>query len=164
MSTPKGYPSQEKEDRLKAQFSTVSPVGLSKFALDVRDVGTVFVAASDAVEANSTTSVINATAHAARKGDRIRFTSGALLGIEADVWEVSTNTITLGQTMPSAPAALVTFDIVRPVSLTVGSDGTITTSVAPSPLIFTLDGADQEVTEDTVTPANNRPLPVKTVS
>lgn len=160
MSTPKGYTSQEKDDRLKAQFTTVTPIGLSKFALDVRDSGTVYIVGSDAVEASSTTSVINATAHAAKKGDRVRFTSGVLASIEADVWEVTTNTITLGQTLPSAPAAAVTFDILRPVSLTVGSDGTITTTVAPSPLIFTRNGVDQEVTEDTVTPANNRPLPV----
>lgn len=160
MSTPKGYTSQEKDDRLKAQFTTVTPIGLSKFALDVRDSGTVYVVGSDAVEASSTTSVINATAHAAKKGDRVRFTSGALASIEADVWEVTANTITLGQTLPSAPVAAVTFDILRPVSLTVGSDGTITTTVSPSPLIFTRDGVDQEVTEDTVTPANNRPLPV----
>lgn len=37
----------------------------------------------------------------------------------------------------------------------------VTLSTSSSPIEFTLDGADQAVTEDTGTPANNRPLPNK---
>jgi hypothetical protein len=36
-------------------------------------------------------------------------------------------------------------------------------SFTPSPIQYVLDGVDTEVLEDTVTPANNRPLPVKLV-
>lgn len=162
MATPKGYSDREKHERLSAEFVTVSPIAPSKIALDVRDTGTVSVLASDAVEASSTTSVINATAHAALVGDKIRFTSGSLSRLEFDVWSVTANTITLGQTASVAPSAGNTFDILRSTALTVSSAGTISTSSAP--IQFVLDGADQEVTEDTVTPANNRPLPVKLVS
>lgn len=159
MATPKGYPSQEKEDRLSAEFVTVSPAGFQKHALDVSDKSVVSVLASDAVEANSTTSVINATSHVALKGDKIRFTSGVNNTIEVDVYSVTANTITLGQTLTTAPSAADTFDILRPTSLTVAADGTITTSSGP--VQFVQDGSNVTVNEDTVTPANNRPLPVK---
>lgn len=42
--------------------------------------------------------------------------------------------------------------------------GSLPIVVTAQPLLFTLDGADQEVTEDTLIPANNRPLPVKFLS
>jgi len=152
----RGYTNNEKEDRLRAEHTTLSPVGQHKFALDVKSHGSVSEYATDAVEAGSTTSVINATAHAALVGDMIRFTSGALTGIEADVISVSANTITLGQTLSSAPVAAVTFSILRPTSLTLTTSGGFASTVS-----FTRDGSNQVVTEDTVTPANNRPLPVK---
>lgn len=37
----------------------------------------------------------------------------------------------------------------------------VSATVTPGPLLFTLNGADQKVTEDTVAHANDRPLPVK---
>lgn len=160
MSTPpKGYPSQEKEDRLSAEFATVAPAGPFKHALDVIDRSVVHEAGTDTVESGSTTSVINLTAHSVLKGDRIRFTSGTLDTYEVDVWEVDTNTVTLAQTLPSAPGAGDTLSILRPTSLTVSSSGGLT--VTPAPIRFTRNGSDQVVTEDTSTPANNRPLPVK---
>jgi len=157
MPTPKGYSSTLKEDRLTAQHTTVSPTGPQKYALDVRDVSTVFVAGSDAAEAGSTTSTITATAHSLLVGDRIRFTSGALVDTgEYDVTAVTTDTITLGQTLSVAPGAGDAFAILRPVSLTLSSGGGFS-----SVNTFVLDGSNQVVTEDTVTPANNAPLPVK---
>lgn len=161
MSTPKGYPSQEKEDRLSAQFTTVSPVGYKKHGLDVVDKSTVSVAASDAVEANSTTTTIVATAHVAKVGDKIRFTSGTHNTLELDVYSVDTNSFVLGQTLSVAPSPGDTFDILRQTSLTLTSGGTISTTSGP--VQFVLDGVDTEVEEDTITPANNRPLPVKLI-
>jgi len=100
----KGYPGQTKDDRTKSEAVTVSPVGEYHHALSVKDTSTVSSVATDAVEANSTTSVINATAHVAKKGDRIRITSGTLSGTEVDVVSVATNTITIAQTLSIATA------------------------------------------------------------
>lgn len=156
MSTPKGYSSQEKEDRLSAEFVTVAPVTQRQFGLDVSAHEWVATFASDVVEASSTTSVINATAHVALRGDVIAFTSGALQGIEVSVYSVTANTITLAETLSSAPAAAVTFDILKYTRPKVSALGAVV-----SAMTFVRDGASQTVTEDTITPANNRPLPVK---
>lgn len=164
MSTPRGWAGQTKNLRTTAQHATVTPAGKYKNALDVIDRSTVFNVATDAAEAGSTSYVINATSHLAKVGDRIRFTSGVHSGTEAEVYSVTTNAITLAFDLDAAIATGVTFDIMRPISMTVGSDGTITVSTTPGPLQFVLDGVDTEVNEDTVTPANNRPLPVKLVS
>lgn len=164
MSAPKGYPSQTSLNRGKADFATVEPVREQQHGLSVNAHLYVYVVGTDAAEANSTTSVINATAHNARIGDVIRFTSGTFNNTEVKVEQVTTNTITLVQDMASAIATGVTFEILRPKYPVVGSDGSISVTTTPGPLLFTLDGSDQEVTEDTVTPANNRPLPVKLVS
>lgn len=113
MSSPKGYTSQEKDDRLKPQFSTVEPVRTLQNGLSVLSHSTVYEVGLDAAEAGSTTSVIVATSHAALKGDVIRLTSGALSGREIKVNEVAVNSITLAETLPSAVAAGVTFQILR---------------------------------------------------
>lgn len=163
MSVSRGYPSQEKDDRLKAEFATIEPIRQLQHALSVlahmfvREVGT------DSVEANSTTYVVNATAHAALKGDVIRFTSGTHSGREVKVQSVDTNTITLAETLSSAPANAVTFQILRHKYPVVDATGAVSTtaSITPSPIMFVRDSVDTEVLEDTVTPANNRPLPVK---
>ena len=72
-----------------------------------------FFVVTDAVEANSTTDTIIATAHSVRAGDLIRFTSGVLSGYEASVRNVlDVNTFRI-VTMPVAPSALDTFDVLR---------------------------------------------------
>lgn len=113
MSAPKGYSSQGKEDRLQAQFATVEPVRAQQNALSVLSHEFVYAVGTDAVEAGSTVSAIVATAHAAKKGDVIRITSGTLSGQEVKVWDVSANLITLAENLASAPAAAVTFQILR---------------------------------------------------
>jgi len=164
MTTPKGYPTQEKEDRLKAEHVTVSPKGLLQHGLDVISHSFKRVKASDAVEANSTTTVINATAHVAAKGDVIRITSGALIYSEITVYSVTANSITLCEKLSAAPAAAVTFDVLKYASPVINSLGELVTTGGGGgggAVSFTLDGASQVVTEDTAVPANNRPLPVK---
>ncbi|MCC7159821.1 MAG: hypothetical protein IT281_09805 [Ignavibacteria bacterium] len=161
MSTPKGWAGSGKEDRVPQQFSTVSPSGKYKNALDVKDKSTVYQVGTDAAEANSTSSVIVATAHAAKKGDLIRFTSGVHSGTEVEVLSVLTNSITLAHDLDAAVGTGNTFAILRPVSMTVASDGTISVSASPAPIQYMRDGVATTVTEDNVTAANNRPLPVR---
>ena len=159
MSMPKGYINTKKRDDRKMDFSTMSPVGTTKLAQDIAIKGTVYVADSDQAEAGSTDIIINATAHQAEAGDLIRFTSGAQMGQEQYVYEVTANTITLHDNLPGAPAASDAFDILKSVTLTLGADGSFS-----GPVKFIKDGVIEDVTEDTVTPANNLPLPVKITS
>lgn len=109
----KGWPTQEKDDRLVPQYATVEPVRTLQNALSVLSHEFVREVGTDAVEANSTVTVINATGHAAQVGDVIRITSGTLSGQEVKVYAVGANTITLAEELPSAPAALVTFQVLR---------------------------------------------------
>lgn len=125
MSTPKGYSSQEKDDRLSAQFSTVEPVRELQNGLTVVSNQFVYEVASDAAEAGSSASAIVATGHAALKGDVILLTSGALQGREVRVWETSANLITLAETLPSAIAAAVTFKVLRHKYPSVDSSGNV---------------------------------------
>ncbi len=155
MSTPKGYTSQTKEDRLKAEFVTIQPVTPERFALETVANAFAFVVASDTVGSYAN-SIITAPGHLAEKGDIIKFTSGALNNRQFTVWEATTNTITLAQTPGVDPAAADSFSICRYTPAAVTSTGGLAVGLS-----FTRNGASQEVTEDTVTPANNRPLPVK---
>jgi len=125
MSAQKGYSSQEKDERLSAQFQTIEPVRELQFGSSVVAHQFVFEVGNDAAEAGSTEAVIVATGHAALKGDVIRLTSGALSGREVKVWEVATNSITLAETLPSAVAAAVTFQILRHKYPTVDSSGVL---------------------------------------
>lgn len=124
MSTPKGYSSQEKEDRLSAQFSTVEPVREHQFGLSVNAHQYVYSAASDTAEAGSTAKVIVATGHAAKKGDILFFYSGSLGNIEVKVWDVGVNSIELAEELPAAPIVGDTFDVLRHKYPVVNSDGT----------------------------------------
>lgn len=125
MSTPRGYSSQEKEDRLSAQFSTVEPVREHQFGLSVNAHQFVYSVGSDAADAGSTAQVIIAAAHAAKKGDVLKFSGGSLGLIEVKVWEVGTNTIKLAETLPSAPTVGEGFEILRHKYPLVTSAGTL---------------------------------------
>lgn len=125
MSTPKGYSTQEKDDRLSAQFSTVEPIREEQFGLSVLSHQFVYEVGTDAAEAGSTAYSIVATGHVALKGDVIQITSGALSGREVRVWEVSANLITLAETLSSAIAAAVTFKILRHKYPSVDSTGAV---------------------------------------
>jgi hypothetical protein len=86
-------------------------------------VGYQFVGA-DAAEADSTTTVINATAHAARVGDILSFRSGTAgnIGIWVTVSAVATNSITLANALLATPAAADGFYILRPQPLSVNAN------------------------------------------
>jgi len=148
------------ESDVKTKHVTVQPVGSNRAALDVIPKQ-LFAVASDAVEAGSTDRLIVATGHVAKIGDVIRFTSGTNDRVEAAVQFVDANNIILGVKLESAPLVADTFNVMRHTTLTTDSDGAL--SVSSGPLQFVQDGGNVTVTEDTVTPANNIPLPVKLV-
>lgn len=165
MSTPKGYSSQEKDERLSAEFATVEPIRQLQHGLSTLAHVYMYSVGTDAAEASSTDSVINATAHAALVGDVINFTSGTFSGREVKVYAVDTNTITLAETLSASVGTGDTFEILRHKYPVVSSTGSLFTApISSGPIQFTLDGATVTVTEDTVTPANNIPLPVQITS
>lgn len=155
----KGYPSKSK--RGNQEYGTLQPLGQGKYGQDnasmkllYRIDGTSYVP-----EATSTTSQIDLAGHSVQEGDVILFDAGALSGIEVGVISATTNSFQLATDMPSAVTAADTFRILRHKTLEGDSSGNLV--VAAAPIQFRRDGAAQEVIEDTVTSANNRPLPVK---
>lgn len=157
----KGYPS-------KHQLMMTDPADIHVTAEPIREsqVGITTLAHmfvtlinADAVEALSTTKKIVATAHNAKVGDIVSFSSGIHNGREVKVVDVDANNIFIGEDLGTAPTAADTFDILRHLypRLTQGGNIQVTTSTFG----FNKDGVNVEVNEDTVVPANNIPLPVK---
>jgi hypothetical protein len=125
----KGYSDDNKKSDGVFKHATVGRIGPSQVGLDTRSYGHTNEG-SDAVEAGSTARVIVATAHAARVGDIISITSGTYDGYEIAVESVAANAITLESELPAAPAAAVTFDILRRKAAVLSPDGTIAVSFA----------------------------------
>jgi hypothetical protein len=130
--TIKGYPSQKKYGTAAVEYATVTPVREQQNALDVISHLYCENMGSDAAETGSTTTSIAATAHAARRGDVIRFTSGALSGLEFRVGAKTTNAVATVEEMPSAPSNGDTFAILRQRTPVVDSSGSLSISVAAS--------------------------------
>lgn len=152
-------PQNEGKDRGTGNIITGETLENGRSALHILDKSVTSQVGTDVIDSISG-NVITAASHAARAGDIIRMTSGAAIRSEYRVFSVATNTITLEQdNLSPSPAGTDTFAILAPTSLTVGSDGTIT--VASAPIEFIRNSVDTQVLEDTATPANNRPLPVK---
>lgn len=115
---------------INAKAQTGSAAGSFKNAGDVAALVFYTDVGADAVEAGSTNKVIVATAHAARRGDRILITSGALSGYDTTVKSTTVNSIELidGLPMPLTLAATDTFEIYRPGIPLVDNTGAILTS------------------------------------
>lgn len=109
----------------------ISPSGLSQSVIGISNatslnglgavgVGYQFVV-SDAVEAASTTTVINATAHVGRVGDAVSFRTGTAgnIGTWSTVIATTANSLTLSNALPATPAAADNFFILRPQPLSV---------------------------------------------
>lgn len=161
MSVGRGWPSSEKRASVEAQHATIEPTGKEQYGLTVNARVFVYQAGSDAAETGSTTEVIVATAHVAQLGDVVRFTSGTLTGREVKVIAVSANAITVSDELESAPANGDVFLIMRPRYPQVDVDGNLIVATTPGPVQFVLNSVDTEVEEDTGTPGDSRPLPVK---
>ena len=168
MSTPKGWTSQEKSDQLRQQFSTVEPIRSNQFGMSVLSHEFVELIDTDIAETGSSIISIIATGHIAKRGDVIKFTSGLLSGVQVKVVDhavnnnaIPANEITLGETLPVAPSNGDTFSIYRHAYPVVNSSGSVSVNSSGASIQFKKNSALVDVTEDTVTPSNNIPLPVK---
>lgn len=145
-----------------AKFVTVQPVGSNKYAMDVVTKGYYAYSIDAVVEAGSDDNVLVITGHGAKIGDvvRIKISANPINETEAVVLDIiDANTIRLGSVLSAELQAGDTVDLTRPRNWNVDADGNIVTSQGP--LQFFKNGTSVTVNEDTGTPANNRPLPVK---
>lgn len=123
--------------RLGRNFITGNLVDNYKVGLDTLSHEFVYAVTTDSVEASSTTTVINATAHLARPGDIVEFFSGALANQIAIVDSTTTNAITLSQNLTVAPSTGNVFFILRYKNPRVDSSGNLLASVTGTVSIST---------------------------
>lgn len=182
MSSIKGFPTQQKitadfgnlAQASKSEFNTLQPSADERNAQDVVArsmfrVGSATVPrTAGAGTGNQTdntwgTYVVD-TATPAKIGDVCRFNNGGAALLEYAIIAVDTNGFRLAARISTPPAAADTFYIMRYASQRVDDTGSPIVSVTSGPAQFVLDGVDVEVEEDTATPANSRPLPVKSLN
>ncbi len=161
MSSLRGWPSSDKNADTLAPHVTVEPMSPELHGLTVRAMIAAYNVATDLTEAGSTVKLINATAHVARPGDVIRMISGPAQSDEAKVVAVTPNSIQLATKLSAAPTTGNQFAVLRPRQMQVDDQGNLIVTSTSGPVQFVRDNIDTEVNEDTVTPANSRPLPVK---
>lgn len=177
MSGIKGYPTQQKlshsNQSSRHDFVTAQPAdaGLRQ-SLDVHArfayrVGSPTVARTAAANTGNPSdgggTIVYDTSTPARVGDFVRFETGQAARLEISIVDVSTNHFVLGAKLPSTlvPVATDTFFIMRYVTQLTDENGQQIVVATPGPVQFVLNGSDVEVEQDTGTPANSNPLPVR---
>jgi hypothetical protein len=171
----KGYSTQKKENSLisgytdkqtqdSSQFSTFQETYSDKVLLDTvnSSLFRLHVGVKTA-EANSTDRILKSTAHGAQKGDVVRFDlASANPYFESKVLSIpDADTIIISAKLPTSIITGDEFYLLRHVSQRVDETGASIVTITPSPILFSLDNVDTEVSEDTITPANSNPLPIK---
>lgn len=173
----KGYQNQKKEiiqlpgfteaqSQNTSQFITAQQNSSDKVGLDVVQNG-YFRLHPTAKTANANTvepkRVLVDTTHGGSKGDIVRFElASANPYFESTILSVpDANTIILSAVLPNDIVTGDEFFILRSVAQRNDDTGAGIVTVTPSPIEFVLDGIDTEVSKDTGTPANSRPLPTE---
>lgn len=172
MATESGYSNQKKYG--EPQYKTIQGVGSSKFGVNTAqmylyDVSTSLPIIDAALDPDDNKKIIiEITGHGARKGDVLRIQSPATLsGLEYDIVEILDADflvvfdIASEQAGDSIPQAGDTVRVCRWVTASSDIDGLL--QVSSAPVRYVRDGVDTTVSEDTGTPANSRPFPVKLV-
>jgi len=140
------------------EFVTVSPIASNKKALDVKSVAITDISGADLTPDSMSGRVISLVAHGGLPGDIIKFLSGTNELMEVGILSTpDADTIIIDADIVISVSD--TFRIFRAITPNVDASGNFT--VAQGPLQFLKNGVSVQVTEDTVTPANNIPLPVK---
>lgn len=173
----KGFPSQKKlikklnnyddsQSHTRNEFVTAQPSYSDKILLDTVNSNLARLhAVVKTAEANTNEQkrILVSTAHGAAVGDVIRFElASANPFFEATIISLpDANTIILGAELPNNIVTGDEFFILRHTTPRVNQDGSGIVSLAPSPILFSEDGVDTEVSQDTAVPANSKPLPVR---
>lgn len=174
MASEQGFSNQKKKG--KAQFKTIHQVNsgaygesvINKYLYELSSIPSPIVSISnvDGINGQVEFIKIGVTAHGANAGDVFRIetaASSSLLKFEFDIISVVTANEFL--ILPISDASLQVGDegiVRRWVTASSDEDGNLI--VAQGPVRFLKDGVSTVVTEDTVNPANNEPLPVKLTS
>lgn len=149
--------------KIEPFFITGQPIGSNRYGLDVISFMAYEYASNQTAGAGSTDQDIELTAHGAKVGDLVVFNSGTQDEFEVHISEIiSANVFRLAAICTTSLVG-ATFDLLRPKTPRVSADGA-TLATLSGPINFQYNGVDTPVIEDTVTPANNRPLPVKLTS
>lgn len=174
----KGFPTQEKfEGKLdgfteeqssqKSEFATLQKtyskrVGLDTVQMCLYRVNPT-VSTVSAINSANPKRVFQSTAHGAQVGDVVRFEdTSSNAGFESQVLSVpDANTIVLAGITPDNIQVSDDFYILRYTTPRVDETGATIVTISAAPIQFVLDGTDTEVSKDTVTPADSRPLPVE---
>lgn len=163
MSKHKSQAAIGSDDFTDGHYSTATLGANNKWIQDTRSTSYYQVGGTLTLDSVSGRTLNFTSAHGARQGDLVRFTSGDADRFEVPVYSVTdSDTLVIAEEIVDTSLAYAAADtavILRPISQVVSSTGAFATEMS-----FTLNGSSQVVTEDTVTPANNRPLPVKLVS
>ena len=172
----KGFPTQQKllsNSASHAQFTTLQPMDaglrygvdtVTRFLFRVDDQTVPRTAAANTGNpSDGSGTIIYDTATPARVGDVVRFQTGQAQYLEIPIAEVSTNYFKLAAKLSAdlVPSAGDTFFIMRYATQRVDETGSQVVVASPGPSQFVLDAVDVEVKEDTGTPANSRPFPIK---
>jgi hypothetical protein len=151
----------EGSKKIEPFLITGQPVGSNRYALDAIALMAYEYSSNQTAGAGSTTQAIELTAHGAKVGDLVVFNSGTQDEFEVHISAIlDANNFELAA-ICSASLVGATFDLLRPKTPRVDASGSTLATVSPAPIQFTYNGVSTDVEEDTVTPANNRPLPVK---
>jgi hypothetical protein len=170
MATDSGFPSSQKVPLgtgITSNHVTVIPTDPYRNA--VESLRFAFRVDSDTVPrvAGASTGLVDGlywvedTATPARAGDFIRCEDGAAVNLEIPIVKVETNRFLIAINNGLLPVSGDSFYIMRYTTQRVDENGSQIVVASPGPSQFVLDGVDVEVEEDTVTPANNKPFPVK---
>lgn len=112
------------------------------------------------IEAGSVKRLIKITAHGARKGDVLKINNGAAVGEEVAIVKVEDADTLVIATEINAAIGDEVF-IMRHITPLYDKNGNLSVITTTSPTQYVLNGVDQKVVEDTVSPANNRAFPSK---
>lgn len=169
-----GFPSSQKVPLgtgITSNFVTVTPIDPNRNALDVNKSAYRVGSNVTPRTAGGATGIENIDGQKlfwvadastpARAGDFVRFETGAAKHIEIPIVKAETNRFLIAINSGLLPAAADTFYILRYTTPKVDENGDLSIAIAPAPIQFVKNGSSQTVIEDTVTPANNNPLPVK---
>ena len=155
----KGWASKQKKG--DQTYQTIQEIGTGKVGSDMipKAVYAINPVTDYVPEAGSTSQSITLAGHTAKVGDIIRFTGGVLDAQEVGVSSIDGSSLEFLHKFAADVTAADTFKLMRHITLTISKDGELSTTSGP--IQFTKDAAVVTVNEDTGTPANNIPLPVK---
>ena len=160
ISVRKNDGSDGKDEQLA--FANVLPLSSSLYGLAGMNFGVYRVTEDAVVAAGSTQSILNITAHGAKKHDIIRFKDALFAEHEVSIKRIiDANSVEIYGSLEVAPSMSDLVDILRPVLPRFTDTGATLATVQSGPLTIKVDGADTVVSVDTVTPSNTVPVPVQ---